>query len=107
MDAAQLARLGAKYRILAELRARREELQRGGATAFPPEEGSRRRSAFRALAAEFPGSLRELDVTSAVALQARCAAIEAALAGGPEEPWMEVAAAYHRTLREALAVKRW
>jgi hypothetical protein len=109
----RLARLAEKYRVLAELRARREALQAGGAQRFDAREARSRRSAFRRVAKEFPGALRELDATPAEVLRARHAiAGEAHRATSAGEPyplplWLELADAYHRELREALAIKHW
>lgn len=96
--------LARKYRALTALRARRD----GGGEGATREE-------LRALAAEFPGCLRELDTLGAVELQRRaavCAAAEAAGGDGAadeppdepaDEPWMAWIAAYHELMREALA----
>lgn len=111
--AAQLARLAEKYRLLAELRARREALAASGARAFGAREAKERRSAFRRLAREFPGALRELDTTPAEILRSRLEAVgetQRALESGARRDlplWMEYALAYHVQLREALAIKRW
>ncbi|MBS2027301.1 MAG: hypothetical protein JST54_05285 [Deltaproteobacteria bacterium] len=111
--AAQLARLAEKYRLLAELRARREELQRSGAEQFDAGESKVRRAAFRKVAREFPGALRELDATPAEVLRERHQAVaeaQAALEAGTRTDvplWMELAHAFHLELREALAIKRW
>ena len=111
--AAQLARLAAKYQLLADLRARREELQHSGANHFDARESKARRAAFRKVAREFPGALRELDATPAEVLRERHQAVaeaQAALASGTRTDvplWMELAHAFHLELREALAIKRW
>jgi len=105
----RLERLLAKYRALAELRARREQLQAEGGDHFQPEEAASRRAAFRTLAHEFPGCLRELDSVTEVKLRQRAEHL-ARLLDDPEQaepPWVPVTEAYHATLREALAIKRW
>jgi hypothetical protein len=106
-----LAALADKYRALVALRARREELEAQG-RYFSPAEGVLRRGAFRLVARDFPGSLRELDRTPAAALRAKLQAVEEELArvrrGEPvARPWVLVVLDFHRTLREALAVKLW
>lgn len=60
---------------------------------------------FRALAAEFPGCLNELDTLPLETLDARAASLAGAAAGGPVEPWMEWLWGYHALLRAALALK--
>lgn len=62
--------------------------------------------ALRALAREFPGSLRELDGLTLDQINARKDALERALAGAEQEPWMELMSRYHRLTRAALEVKR-
>lgn len=76
-----------KYALLVELREGRR----------PGE-----RDTLRALAAEFPGALRELDALSLDALQARRAAVDAS----PPPPWVTWFAAYHGLMRVTLALKR-
>lgn len=101
MDGARedLERLAIKYRLLARLR--REK----AAGAPPPPKAT-----FVALADEFPGALRELDALPLDEIDRRAAALERAARTGDEssvvEPWMTWLAAWHRTLRAALAVKR-
>jgi len=87
MDRAALAR---KYRTLAQVR--RSKRSTGQRTP---------RESMRALAREFPGSLRELDALTLEEIDRRAAALEA----GPAEPWMEWMAAYHQTLSAALRIK--
>jgi hypothetical protein len=99
--------LAAKYRTLAELRARREALAGQGKLGFGEEEGEERRRAFKKVARAFPGALRELDGCSADLLSRKARAVEAAIAGGVVPRWIEVVLDFHRTLREALAVKLW
>lgn len=108
----RLERLLRKYEQLVELRARREAVEASGATCFAPEEGAGRKRAFRRLAREFPGALRELDTTAAAELAARRERVRAArdrcTAGlPPDDPWVELVLDYHLTLRETLLVKRW
>jgi hypothetical protein len=95
-ECAALARLAEKYRTLAAWRRRKAE---GG--------GEPERAAFRTVATEFPGALRELEVLSLPVLDARASALAAAARGaGPTEPWMRAIEAYHRWMRAALWVKR-
>jgi len=116
---ADLERLAEKYRILTLLRVRREEAEAAGLSGFPPAEIADRTLAFRDVAEEFPGSLRELEVQSGNALRAKAGELEAQIAllrGDPRGPssvraparsWMVIAVDYHATLRESLAVKFW
>jgi hypothetical protein len=88
------AALARKYDALVELRRRRDA---GGGAAGG--------GALRALAAEFPGCLRELDTLGLPELERRARAAEAAAAGAPAEPWVAWIAAYHALMRGALAVR--
>jgi hypothetical protein len=64
------------------------------------------RDELRALAAEFPGCLRELDTLGAAELSRRAAAcIAAADDAGGFEPWMAWVDAYHALVRRALAAR--
>jgi hypothetical protein len=89
-----LARLAYKYDTLAALRRDRE---RGA--PVPPRE------VFRALAAEFPGCLAELDTLPLDVIDARAAALRRAGEGADPEPWMGWLAAYHALFRAALWIK--
>jgi hypothetical protein len=89
-----LAALARKYEALVALRGRRDG---GGAAATRDE--------LRALAAEFPGCLRELDTLGSEELARRAGAAAGAAAGGAREPWMEWIAAYHRAMADALAAR--
>src|SRR3954470_18696341 len=86
--------LAGKYRALLALRTRRDQ---GGAPAT--------RAELRALAARFPGCLRELDTLGGDELARRAAAATAAAAGGTCEPWMDWIAAYHALMSDALAAR--
>jgi hypothetical protein len=88
------ARLAFKYDTLAALRRDRE---RGA--PVPP------RDVFRALAAEFPGCLAELDTLPLDVIDARAAALRQAGEGAEPEPWMGWLAAYHALFRAALWIK--
>jgi hypothetical protein len=107
---AKLEALTRKYRALGALRAGRDRAARGpgepgevvgAARPAPPAA----REALRALAREFPGSLRELDTLGAVELDRRAQAAALAAAGGPHEPWMAWIDAYHAIMRATLHVK--
>lgn len=89
--ALELAHLSHKYERLIALRYR---LARDGAPAPAAE--------LKALAAEFPGSLRELDRSPMEVLEDRRDDLERARAGGPHAPWIAVVARYHHALRELL-----
>ena len=84
------AALARKYAALVELRRRRDA---GGDAAGG--------GALRALAAEFPGCLRELDTLGPAELQRRAAAC----AGRTAEPWMDWISGYHALMRGALAAR--
>lgn len=84
------ADLARKYAALVELRRRRDA---GGDAAGG--------GALRALAAEFPGCLRELDTLGLPELERRAQAC----AGPNDEPWMHWIAGYHALMRAALAVR--
>jgi hypothetical protein len=94
-DGGALRELAEKYRLLAELRARRD---RG--------EAAPGRATLQALAGPFPGCLRELDTLGPAELERRAAAATTAAGGGAREPWMAWIWAYHRLMRAALACKR-
>jgi hypothetical protein len=91
----KLDALARKYEIIAHLRRERAD---GGPVAP--------RAELRALAREFPGSLRELDTVPMALLERRIRALaDAARGAGPVEPWMAWMSAYHATMRAALFVK--
>lgn len=110
-----LAALAGKYRELAVLRARRDEVEAGGAMSFDDEENQRRREAFGRVARAFPGALRELERTSADVLRRKQRAVELELAAAvaddtrdaPATRWIAVVLDYHALLRDALAIKLW
>ncbi len=70
-----MSALAGKYRSLAALRQRREELTATGKLELSPAEAALRKAAFRKLAEEFPGCLRELDSLTALQLAARADAV--------------------------------
>jgi hypothetical protein len=87
--AAELLR---KYRAMLQLRAEAV--------------GNEARERLRALAAEFPGALRELDRTATAELQRRADACARAAAGDEAESWIAWMARYHELVRERLAARR-
>jgi hypothetical protein len=89
-----LLRLAEKYRVLGALRRARA---RGDAV---PERG-----VFKALAAEFPGCLNELDTLALEEIDARGDALAAAAAGGALLDWMAWLDDYHALLRAALRIR--
>ncbi len=96
-------RLLRKYEALAELCERKEEAQRQGLAHFGGEEAARRKARFHALALEFPGCLRELDSSASERLRRRAEQLRQA----PEPGWAPIVDAFHATLRDSLALKRW
>jgi predicted nucleic acid-binding protein len=89
-----LAALAEKYATLGELR-------RARARGEPPPA----KETFQALAARFPGCLRELDTLPLGTIDARRDALSRAAEGGTIAPWMEWIAGYHAGLRARLAEK--
>lgn len=109
LGAPELLRLAAKYQALGELR-------RARARGEPIPD----RQVFRALAAEFPGALHELDHLPLEEIDRRLVALTAAAAGGDAAEGTEQAArvgwmgwmdwmgwmwSYHALMRAALYVK--
>jgi len=110
MSLENLRQLHAKYLELIRLRSARELAEAAGDN-FTPDEMIGRRDAFRRLAASFPGSLRELDETRRVVLQAKASAvaeeIERVAGGGQlERLWIAITIDFHTTLGRILALKR-
>lgn len=89
-----LQALARKYERLAAWRGQHD----GGVSAT--------RDALRALAAEFPGCLRELDTLGAAELERRASACAAAADDlRAAEPWMAWIDGYHALMRRALAAR--
>lgn len=85
-----------KYRVMRRMRA---EDAAGLALDPKPE--------MRALAARFPGALREIDEIPFERIEARIGALEAVLRADMEVPsWARYAVDYHAWLRAALRIKR-
>jgi hypothetical protein len=104
MTAEELAGLAEKYARLIALAEERDAAHAVG--GFGETAGEVRKQAFRALARDFPGALRELEALSTTALRARGAAVSEAQAGGAIAPWIPVVVALHAGLRELLAARR-
>jgi hypothetical protein len=70
-------------------------------------EGGAAPAAMRALAEEFPGALRELDLLGLTELERRAACLAAWSTGSetPAEPWLAWIDAYHTLMRLALALR--
>lgn len=64
------------------------------------------KATLQALAAEFPGALRELDRISMELLEMRIVELEQVVAGGPDRTWMRVQNAFHALLRQERAHRR-
>src|SRR5437764_2833212 len=90
-----------KYRALVELRHR---LPKAAERERRPSDPGERRG-LRELAHAFPGALRELERLPTAELESRLAAVVAAQAGAPPEPWMAWIHAYHALMRVALALR--
>mgnify|MGYP000376665296 CR=1 FL=1 len=64
------------------------------------------RPRLRALAADFPGALRELDEIPLEVIDARIQALDRVADGAAPELWMLVTARFHELTRSALSAKR-
>lgn len=105
MNHVQVEELVEKYEVLVSLRRMRDEAVLRGLKSFPPSERPARRRAMRALAARFPGSLRELDDSGIDGLQARLAQLRSTQQGERFLPWMKACALFHEQVREVLAAR--
>jgi len=112
-SAADRAALLRKYRVLARWRRAKDRAHAPGRPAdAPPEADAAEREPMRALAAEFPGALRELDRLGAAELERRVEVLsraEGATKGRApeyEEEWIPWILAYHGELGRVLAEKR-
>ncbi len=91
IERAELEALAEKYREMIALRR---------------DAGLKDERRLRALAARFPGALRELDTRTMDALEARSSEIEAALTGTAACPaWASVQIRFHGWLRVALRAR--
>ncbi len=91
----ELRALAEKYSTLAEMR-------RSDARGEP----HRPDAFYRALAARFPGALKELDRLPLEEIDRRVRELGRVLGGGEASAWMIAVGAYHARLRELLAAKR-
>lgn len=98
----ELADLGAKYGRILALREAHERAKAGLAREPDP------RAEMAAIAARWPGALRELDELPLDVVRARGEALALA-ARDPScaAPWMTAQVVFHRWARGALAAKRW
>ncbi len=72
------------------------------------EDPDEARERMAALAARFPGALREIDDLELAEIRKRIEALDAVLAGDQQvDPWMEAVALFHALTRGALSAKRW
>jgi hypothetical protein len=100
------------FEEIAALREKYAEILAMRRQASTPEADSRGLAATRArmsaLAARFPGALRELDELELAEIQRRIESLEAVLGGAAEvELWMSATALFHSLARGALWAKRW
>jgi len=92
---------------LVELLAKYEEMLRMRLADEAAPGGDPRRE-MAALAARFPGALRELDESPLEAIRGRIEELSRCIAGEAQPaPWMRATAMFHRLMRGALAAKRW
>jgi hypothetical protein len=97
-----------KYRLMLMMRLEREALESRGIFKLTGESATQRRESLKALAAAFPGALRELDTQSSIALEQRLQALENLPVQGADLPnWARVCWDYHALLKQCLAVKAW
>jgi hypothetical protein len=89
-----LSDLAEKYRTMAALRAR---------LAVEPE--SALRGELKALAAAWPGALRELDTLPTDEIDRRRATLEAVAPGAAPPPWAVWMDGYHTLVRVAIALR--
>jgi hypothetical protein len=118
LDAVARAALLRKYRVLARWRRAKDrafETSPHQEETGPADQADRLvgledtvadRAGMRALAAEFPGALRELDRLGSVELERRVMVLSRRDAGDDDEPWMAWIVAYHELMRQVLADKR-
>ena len=97
-----LAALARKYEQLIQLRRSREEASSSGLDRFAPVDALARRAVMRALAAEFPGALRELDHLSIDQLLARLDAVREAMSSGETYPWLIAVGRMHALARRRI-----
>jgi hypothetical protein len=99
VDRRELEGLQAKYSEMLDMRL----LHASGV-----EDAASVRERMAALAATYPGALREVDDLELDEIRRRIDALDAVLRReGEVEPWMEAVALFHAFARGALAAKRW
>jgi len=113
VSAADRAALLRKYQLLARWRRAKDRAHAPDRRAdAPPEGDAAERGPMRALAAEFPGALRELDRLGATELERRVEVLSRAADedddkdGDKDDEWIAWIVAYHRELEHVLADKR-
>ena len=102
MEDGELSALFDKLREMIALRTLGPADPRPGSPALSLDPPTAR---LRALAARFPGALRELDQAPLERLSARLAEVTVALAGGPSPDWALPVSRYHGWLRAALRLR--
>ena len=90
-----------KYDLLARWRQAKD------ASVEPAGDGAEvaQPAAMRALASEFPGALRELDLLGLAELERRAACLRAAVIDLDREKWIAWIGTYHALMRLALALR--
>ncbi len=97
-----------KYVTLVALHEARAARQDAGFDRFEGSEAEARKGAFQALARQFPGALRELEVVPLAELQRRRDALQRWIDGPPDQPvprWAEAAALFHASLAIAISIR--
>lgn len=95
------AALRRKYGLLARWRRAKDSSAAGSGD----EKEVAAPAAMRALAAEFPGALRELDLLGLPELERRLACLGAPTLDPEREPWVAWIGAYHALMQAALALR--
>lgn len=105
LTTARLEALRQKYADLVALREQREDAMRRGLVRFEEAEAEERRRRMAAVAAKFPGALRELDGLALELLRERLRMVEAALQTSETPRWLEAASLFHEAMIEAWRVR--
>lgn len=90
-----------KYRLLARWRAAKDSSVKASGDASEVAAPA----AMRALAAEFPGALRELDLLGLAELERRVACLASEAIDLDRQKWIAWIATYHALMRLALALR--
>lgn len=101
-DDADVRGLREKYETMLALRVVHERARADPSFVEPDP-----RRVMAALAARFPGALREIDELPMETIRARIGELAAAESGDAVAPWMIAQTSFHRLARGALAAKRW